>query len=78
VVFGRAPTCEIVLEHLSISRQHATLSTDTAGNLYLTDLGSGSIHACVPMCSPQVSYSASPDFLLFRQVKVSAWSLCHA
>ncbi|EIE24571.1 phosphatases II [Coccomyxa subellipsoidea C-169] len=41
VVFGRAPTCDVVLEHLSISRQHATLSTDTAGNLFITDLGSG-------------------------------------
>lgn len=41
VVFGRAPTCDVVLEHLSISRQHATLSTDSAGNLFLVDLGSG-------------------------------------
>ncbi|BDA42767.1 probable dual specificity protein phosphatase 6 at N-terminal half [Coccomyxa sp. Obi] len=41
VVFGRAPTCDVVLEHLSISRQHAALSTDTAGNLFITDLGSG-------------------------------------
>ena len=39
--FGRAPTCDVLLEHLSASRQHAVLSTDTAGNLYLTDLGSG-------------------------------------
>ena len=43
VVFGRAPTCDVVLEHLSISRQHATLSTDTAGNLFITDLGSGAM-----------------------------------
>ena len=41
VIFGRAPTCDVPLEHLSISRQHAVLSTDTAGNLYLTDMGSG-------------------------------------
>lgn len=43
VVFGRAPTCDVVLEHLSISRQHAALSTDTAGNLFITDLGSGAL-----------------------------------
>ncbi len=40
-IFGRAPTCDVPVEHLSISRQHAVLSTDTAGNLYLMDMGSG-------------------------------------
>ena len=44
-IFGRAPTCDVPLEHLSISRQHAVLSTDTAGNLFLTDMGSGNTPA---------------------------------
>ena len=45
VVIGRAPTCDVVLEHLSISRQHAELTTDLAGNLFLTDLGAGAAAA---------------------------------
>ena len=40
-VFGRLPSNEVVLEHLSISRQHAQLTLDAAGDLFLTDLGSG-------------------------------------
>ena len=44
-IFGRGPTCDVPLEHLSISRQHAVLSTDTAGNLFLTDMGSGNTPA---------------------------------
>ncbi|KAK9816993.1 hypothetical protein WJX72_007967 [[Myrmecia] bisecta] len=39
-VFGRTPGCDVQLEHASISRQHAQLTTDAAGLLYLTDLGS--------------------------------------
>lgn len=39
--FGRLPSCEVPLEHLSISRAHAQLTTDGAGNLFITDLGSG-------------------------------------
>lgn len=39
--FGRLPSCEVPLEHLSISRAHAQLTTDGAGNLFVTDLGSG-------------------------------------
>ncbi|GAB4815324.1 hypothetical protein N2152v2_002370 [Parachlorella kessleri] len=38
--FGRLPSCDVQLEHLSISRQHAQLTTDGAGNLFVTDLGS--------------------------------------
>jgi len=38
-IFGRAPTCDVVLEHLSVSRQHAQLSRDDAGGLSLMDLG---------------------------------------
>lgn len=40
-VFGRLPSNEVVLEHLSISRQHAQLTLDAAGDLFITDLGSG-------------------------------------
>ena len=39
--FGRAPGCEVVLEHASISRQHATLALDHACNLTVVDLNSG-------------------------------------
>lgn len=42
---GRLPTCDIPLEHLSVSRAHAHLTTDGAGNLFLTDLGSGALVA---------------------------------
>lgn len=48
VVIGRAPACDVVLEHLSISRQHAELTTDLAGNLFLTDLGAGASIARTP------------------------------
>uniref|UniRef100_A0A061S0J9 protein-tyrosine-phosphatase n=2 Tax=Tetraselmis sp. GSL018 TaxID=582737 RepID=A0A061S0J9_9CHLO len=37
-MFGRAPTCDIKLEHLSVSRQHAQLTRDDAGMLFITDL----------------------------------------
>ena len=41
-VFGRQPgSCDIVLEHLSISRQHAHLSMDLNGRCFITDMGSG-------------------------------------
>lgn len=39
-VFGRAPSCDVVLEHLSISRAHAEIIASSTG-LTLTDLGSG-------------------------------------
>ncbi|EFN52440.1 hypothetical protein CHLNCDRAFT_138968 [Chlorella variabilis] len=39
-VFGRMPSCDVQLEHLSISRAHAQLTTDGAGNLFVTDMGS--------------------------------------
>ena len=61
VVFGRAPTCDVVLEHLSISRQHATLSTDTAGNLFITDLGSGAMLNCLQL----------PGLPLLEQLRVA-------
>ncbi|KAG2482605.1 hypothetical protein HYH03_018489 [Edaphochlamys debaryana] len=41
VVLGRAPGCDVVLEHASISRQHAALSVDRSGAAFVTDLGSG-------------------------------------
>ena len=41
-VFGRQPGgCDVVLEHLSISRQHAHLSMDLNGRCFITDMGSG-------------------------------------
>lgn len=42
IVFGRAPppACDVVLEHLSVSRQHAALTVDDRGGVLLTDLGS--------------------------------------
>lgn len=40
-IFGRLPSCEVPLEHLSISRHHAKLHTDGAGRFFFTDLGSG-------------------------------------
>lgn len=41
-VFGRQPgSCDVVLEHLSISRQHAHLSMDLNGRCFVTDMGSG-------------------------------------
>ncbi|GAX75987.1 hypothetical protein CEUSTIGMA_g3430.t1 [Chlamydomonas eustigma] len=41
VMFGRVPSCDVVLEHLSISRQHAIISVDASGCVYVTDLQSG-------------------------------------
>ena len=41
VVFGRMPGCDVVLEHLSISRQHAQLTLDAGGGVFITDLKSG-------------------------------------
>lgn len=41
-VFGRQPGgCDVVLEHLSISRQHAHLSMDLNKRCFITDMGSG-------------------------------------
>ena len=40
-VIGRAPGCGIVLEHASISRHHAELSSNARGELFVTDLSSG-------------------------------------
>eukprot|EP00210_Caulerpa_lentillifera_P000657 g634.t1 len=40
-VFGRAPGVDVLLEHASISRQHAKLEVDSSGSINLTDLGSG-------------------------------------
>jgi dual specificity MAP kinase phosphatase len=36
----RAPACNVVLEHLSISRQHVQLTVDLSGTVLLMDLGS--------------------------------------
>ena len=39
--FGRAPGCEVVLEHASISRRHATMALDHGLVLTITDNASG-------------------------------------
>ncbi|MEW5317279.1 MAG: hypothetical protein WDW38_008590 [Sanguina aurantia] len=39
-VFGRQPGLDVVLEHASVSRQHAHLAVDARGEATLTDLGS--------------------------------------
>lgn len=39
-VFGRAPNCDVKLEHASISRQHAQLTVDAGGSVFLADMGS--------------------------------------
>lgn len=46
-VFGRQPgSCDVVLEHLSISRQHAHLSMDLNERCFITDMGSGKHELC--------------------------------
>ncbi len=40
IVFGRDPGCEVVLEHLSVSRRHAQLGVDATGSVSVTDLDS--------------------------------------
>eukprot|EP00747_Dinoflagellata_sp_TGD_P156843 gnl/TRDRNA2_/TRDRNA2_177694_c1_seq2.p1 gnl/TRDRNA2_/TRDRNA2_177694_c1~~gnl/TRDRNA2_/TRDRNA2_177694_c1_seq2.p1 ORF type:complete len:300 (-),score=-25.27 gnl/TRDRNA2_/TRDRNA2_177694_c1_seq2:391-1290(-) len=40
ILFGRAPDCEIIVAHPSITAKHAQLSIDSVGSLYLTDLNS--------------------------------------
>ena len=42
-VIGRVPSCDVHLEHLSVSRHHAALTTDPSGHLFLTDLGAGAL-----------------------------------
>ena len=49
-VFGRLPSNEVVLEHLSISRQHAQLSLDASDDLLITDLGSGEFISGILLC----------------------------
>eukprot|EP00850_Spirogloea_muscicola_P001620 SM000006S19385 [mRNA] locus=s6:470661:473365:- [translate_table: standard] len=39
-VFGRLPTCDIILRHASISRQHAKLEVRKSHDVRLVDLGS--------------------------------------
>lgn len=51
-MFGRLASCDVLLEHLSISRQHAQMTTDGAGNLFITDLGSGAA-VCGALCTRQ-------------------------
>jgi len=51
-VFGRQPGgCDVVLEHLSISRQHAHLSMDLNGRCFITDMASGSMCSWCNLCA---------------------------
>ncbi|KAJ9509061.1 hypothetical protein QJQ45_001548 [Haematococcus lacustris] len=43
VIFGRLPTADVVLEHQSLSRQHAALAVEGTAGLTLTDLQSGEL-----------------------------------
>ena len=53
-VFGRQPGgCDVVLEHLSISRQHAHLSMDVQGRCFVTDMASGEIHQACFVYTPK-------------------------
>jgi len=50
-VFGRQPGgCDVVLEHLSISRQHAHLSMDLNGRCFIIDMASGSMCSWCNLC----------------------------
>jgi ABC-type multidrug transport system ATPase subunit/pSer/pThr/pTyr-binding forkhead associated (FHA) protein len=40
IKIGRAPECDVVLEHTSVSRVHATLRKTSSGKYLITDLGS--------------------------------------
>ncbi|KAH8959314.1 hypothetical protein BDL97_06G072700 [Sphagnum fallax] len=40
LVFGRAPTCDVVLDHASISRQHARISCGASRKVRIQDMGS--------------------------------------
>ena len=44
--FGRVPSCDVVLEHASISRHHATLALDHGHVLTITDNASGVFGDC--------------------------------
>ena len=37
-LFGRVPVCDFILEHASISRQHAFVGWDHTGQLLITDM----------------------------------------
>lgn len=58
-IFGRAPSCDVVLEHLSISRQHASLAVDGTGTVMVTDLQSGELGVGRPMCRGAVRYTCT-------------------
>ena len=58
-VFGRHPgSCDVVLEHLSISRQHAHLSMDLNHRCFITDMGSGDYLHSVVIVSVFVIHAA--------------------
>jgi hypothetical protein len=65
VIFGRLPSNDVVLEHASISRQHAALSADATGGLQLTDLGSGALAvlACTSVVMDQKICDVVPNVI---------------
>jgi len=40
IIIGRSPECDVVLDHVSVSRKHASIKKSTSGKYILTDLGS--------------------------------------
>jgi hypothetical protein len=66
-LLGRTPLCDFVLEHASISRQHAFLGWDERGQLLLVDLGSAhgtcvDRRACTPGVAVQLADGSSIQF----------------
>ena len=55
VLFGRVPSCDVVLEHLSISRQHAVVTVDGTGCAFVMDLQSGERGGMQEMQEMQIS-----------------------
>lgn len=54
-LFGRHPVCDFVLEHGSVSRQHAWVGWDDKGRLLVSDLGSAhgtTVNKVNPVCKP--------------------------
>jgi FHA domain len=48
LIISHMSTCFV--QHLSVSRHHATLTLDPSGHLFLTDLGAGGIECILAVC----------------------------